>query len=107
GWYATGCYGYVLQIAYEWSGLVAPVKWKKLTSSATLNNLKPGDIINGTKHTIMVTGVDGNRIQFTHSNWKYYRGQKDHIVRWDEWTTVSALKNGTYIGTFKYVLRRP
>ena len=86
---------------------MAPVKWKKLTSSATLNNLKPGDIINGTKHTIMVTGVDGNRIQFTHSNWKYYRGQKDHIVRWDEWTTVSALKNGTYIGTFKYVLRRP
>ena len=107
GWYATGCYGFLLQIGYEWSGSVAPLAWNTISDSSVLDNLRPGDIIYGGGHCIMVTAVSGSSVEFVHSNWKYYYGMSDNVIQWHEWTSVGALKAGYYIGSFCYVLRCP
>lgn len=93
---ASQCVGFAYELAYELTG-IDTYDWAK---SYNLSSLKPGDVIVGTQHTIMVTAVNGNIITYTDCN---YIG-KDKI-QWD--ATISIDKLPSCIGNLNFVRIMP
>ncbi|MBQ8502901.1 MAG: Ig-like domain-containing protein [Clostridia bacterium] len=86
---AIQCMGYAYKIAYEITGVSARdfTKVKNLKAA----NLRVGDIIRYSGHSICVTGVNGNRISFTDNN---YTGLCQ--IRWGQ-MDISSIKSFTYV----------
>ncbi len=66
---AIQCMGYAYKIAYEITGKSARTFTKSYSLDAS--KLRVGDIIRyrGDRHSLCVTGVDGEKISFTDNNW--------------------------------------
>lgn len=80
---AWECHGFALKLGYDIFGS-DPRNWSKALS---LDNLKQGDIIRYSDHTVFVTNVSGNTITIADCNSDYqdkirwnYQMQKSHIT---------------------------
>lgn len=94
---AWECMGYAYQLMYEAYGTYMYSGYDNYDADYCLDNLKAGDVIRyaptGIRHSIFITGVDGENVYYTDSN----GGAGYCIVRWDRQTTKSKIRE-----TFKY-----
>ena len=87
------CMGYAEKLGYDATGYNPRNNangWYTYTSSSSLDNLKPGDIVryknNG--HSIYVTGVNGDTVTYTDCN-----SDGHCIIRWDATISKSTLRS--------------
>ncbi|MBQ7116325.1 MAG: InlB B-repeat-containing protein [Clostridia bacterium] len=89
------CMGYAEKLGYDFTGYNPRNNsngWYTYTSSSSLNNLKPGDIVrfyNGNyEHSIFIIGVSGDTVTYTDCN-----SDGHCIIRWGKTITKTTLKS--------------
>ncbi len=87
--FAIQCMGYAFKCGYDVYGS-DPRNWTTYTSSSAIDNVKAGDVIRyrGDRHSIFVTGVNGNTITFTDCNWDGHCQ-----IQWNKTITKSSVKS--------------
>lgn len=94
------CMGYAEKLGYDATGYNPRNNgngWYTYENVSALNNLKPGDIVRYSTHSIYVTGVNGNIVTFTDCNYVSGCG-----IRWDATITMEKLR-----ASFQYVRSAP
>lgn len=95
------CFGFALQLGYDAYGS-NPKNWGRAYS---LDNIKPGDIINydgsNPGHTVFVIGVSGNTVSIAECN---YGGRC--LIRWDRQLQKSQFNNLLNVYVAPYELPR-
>ena len=96
------CMGYAEKLGYDATGYSPRSNsngWYTDYSVSALDNLKAGDIVryNNDRHSIYITGVEGDTVYFTDCN-----SDNHCVIRWDVVITKTALRE-----TFSYVRVAP
>ncbi len=88
---SSQCMGFAEKLAYDATGY-NPRKnengWYTYTNLSALNNLKPGDIVRNSGHSVYVIDVQGSTVTFADCN---YDGNCN--IRWGVTKDISAFKN--------------
>jgi hypothetical protein len=102
---AKECYGFAMLLSDRVFGSCRnsnQENWPIISTSSSMDGLKPGDVVRGNDHTVFVTGVssDGQYVTYVDCNYRQIAGEQDNhggsaycIIHWDRTVTKSRLYN--------------